>query len=104
MCDGDDDDGTNEPEPREKLEELPPARKKEIQEIQKAINAENERVGELSSKLFQKHGRMERKRDPGAGACVTDTSTLAGRRALRSGSSHWLPCWALKSLSLVTST
>lgn len=30
---------------------------------------------------------MERKRDPGTGACVTDTSTLAGRRALRPGSS-----------------
>ncbi|XP_016052419.1 PREDICTED: WD repeat-containing protein 60 [Miniopterus natalensis] len=55
-----DDDSTNEPEPREKTEELPPARKKEIQEIQNAINAENERIGELSSKLFQKHGRVER--------------------------------------------
>ncbi|ELK19038.1 WD repeat-containing protein 60 [Pteropus alecto] len=87
VCDGDEDDGTNELESREKLEELPPARKKEIQEIQKAINAENERVGDLSSKLFQKHGRTERKRDPGTGACVTDASTLAGRRALRSGSS-----------------
>ncbi|XP_036086479.1 WD repeat-containing protein 60 isoform X4 [Rousettus aegyptiacus] len=68
VCDGDDDDGTNEPESREKLEELPPARKKEIQEIQKAINAENERVGALSSKLLQKHGRTERQRGPGKDA------------------------------------
>ncbi|KAK1335312.1 hypothetical protein QTO34_004897 [Cnephaeus nilssonii] len=63
-----DDDSTNEPEPSEKIEELPPARKKEIQEIQNAINAENERVGELSSKLFQKQGRSEREREPGADA------------------------------------
>ncbi|XP_059567282.1 cytoplasmic dynein 2 intermediate chain 1 isoform X6 [Myotis daubentonii] len=63
-----DDDSTNEPEPREKMEELPPARKKEIQEIQNAINAENERIGELSSKLFQKQGRSEREREPGADA------------------------------------
>ncbi|XP_036284770.1 cytoplasmic dynein 2 intermediate chain 1 isoform X1 [Pipistrellus kuhlii] len=63
-----DDDSTNEPEPSEKIEELPPGRKKEIQEIQNAINAENERVGELSSKLFQKQGRSEREREPGADA------------------------------------
>ncbi|XP_039692752.1 cytoplasmic dynein 2 intermediate chain 1 isoform X4 [Pteropus medius] len=77
VCDGDDDDGTNELESREKLEELPPARKKEIQEIQKAINAENERVGDLSSKLFQKHGRTERKRDPG-----TDTNSSSSRASV----------------------
>lgn len=57
----------NEPEPSEKVEELPPARKKEIQEIQNAINAENERIGELSLKLFQKQGRLEHEREPGAG-------------------------------------
>ncbi|KAM9229891.1 cytoplasmic dynein 2 intermediate chain 1 [Dugong dugon] len=59
ICDGDDDDSSNEHESKEKIEELPPARKKEIQEIQKAINAENERIGELSLKQFQKQGRME---------------------------------------------
>ncbi|ELK37998.1 WD repeat-containing protein 60 [Myotis davidii] len=68
-----DDDSTNEPEPKEKMEELPPARKKEIQEIQNAINAENERIGELSSKLFQKQGRSEREREPGADANSSPT-------------------------------
>jgi len=41
-------------EPKEKIEELPLARRKEIQEIQKAINAENERISELSCRLSQK--------------------------------------------------
>uniref|UniRef100_G3TF59 Cytoplasmic dynein 2 intermediate chain 1 n=1 Tax=Loxodonta africana TaxID=9785 RepID=G3TF59_LOXAF len=59
ICDGDDDDSNNEYELKEKIEELPPASKKEIQEIQKAINAENERISELSLKQFQKQGRME---------------------------------------------
>ncbi|XP_036103429.1 WD repeat-containing protein 60 isoform X2 [Molossus molossus] len=68
VCDGDDDNSTNEPESREKTEELSPARKKEIQEIQNAINAENERIGKLSSKLFQKQGRMEHEKDPGTDA------------------------------------
>ncbi|KAF5911424.1 hypothetical protein HPG69_004345 [Diceros bicornis minor] len=67
VCDGDDDDSTNEPESREKIEELPLARKREIQEIQKAINAENERIGELSLKLFQKQGRVECERASGLG-------------------------------------
>lgn len=58
VCDGDD-DSNNETESKENIEELPPARKKEIQEIQKAINAENERVGELSLKLSQKQGRVD---------------------------------------------
>ncbi|XP_070122228.1 cytoplasmic dynein 2 intermediate chain 1 isoform X2 [Equus caballus] len=62
VCDGDDDDSTNEPELREKVQELPLARKKEIQEIQKAISAENERIGELSLKLSQKQGLMDRER------------------------------------------
>ncbi|XP_058390293.1 cytoplasmic dynein 2 intermediate chain 1 isoform X3 [Diceros bicornis minor] len=68
VCDGDDDDSTNEPESREKIEELPLARKREIQEIQKAINAENERIGELSLKLFQKQGRVECERASGLDA------------------------------------
>uniref|UniRef100_A0A9L0KIW8 Uncharacterized protein n=1 Tax=Equus asinus TaxID=9793 RepID=A0A9L0KIW8_EQUAS len=68
VCDGDDDDSTNEPELREKIEELPLARKKEIQEIQKAINAENERIGELSLKLSQKQGLMDRERASGPDA------------------------------------
>ncbi|XP_077007770.1 cytoplasmic dynein 2 intermediate chain 1 isoform X3 [Tamandua tetradactyla] len=64
ICDGDDDDGSNnEHDSKEKIEELPLARKKEIQEIQKAINAENERIGELSLKGFQKQGRMECERE-----------------------------------------
>ncbi|XP_008572194.1 PREDICTED: WD repeat-containing protein 60 [Galeopterus variegatus] len=58
VCDGDDDDSNEEPASKDKTEDLPPARKKEIQEIQKAINAENERIGELSSKLFQKQGQI----------------------------------------------
>ncbi|XP_034496051.1 WD repeat-containing protein 60 isoform X1 [Ailuropoda melanoleuca] len=62
VCDGED-DSSNELEPKEKIEELPPARKKEIQEIQKAINAENERVGKLSCKLSQKQGLLEGERD-----------------------------------------
>ncbi|XP_075406276.1 cytoplasmic dynein 2 intermediate chain 1 isoform X2 [Tenrec ecaudatus] len=59
ICDGDDGDSDNELESKETIEELPPARKKEIQEIQKAINAENERIGELSLKRFQKQGGIE---------------------------------------------
>uniref|UniRef100_A0A671FA20 Uncharacterized protein n=1 Tax=Rhinolophus ferrumequinum TaxID=59479 RepID=A0A671FA20_RHIFE len=53
VCDGEEDDNTSEPESGDKVEELPLARKREIQEIQKAIDAENERIGELSSKLLQ---------------------------------------------------
>ncbi|TKC33550.1 hypothetical protein EI555_020247, partial [Monodon monoceros] len=67
VCDGDDDDVAHEPESEETAEELPLARRREIQEIQKAIHAENERVGELSSKLFEKQGRTERGRGPGPG-------------------------------------
>uniref|UniRef100_A0A667HQM0 Cytoplasmic dynein 2 intermediate chain 1 n=1 Tax=Lynx canadensis TaxID=61383 RepID=A0A667HQM0_LYNCA len=62
VCDGDD-DVSNELEPKEKIEELPLARKKEIQEIQEAINAENERIGELSCKLSQKRGLTEGERE-----------------------------------------
>ncbi|KAM4874645.1 cytoplasmic dynein 2 intermediate chain 1 isoform 2-T2 [Thomomys bottae] len=59
VCDGDDDESSYDPDSQEKSEELPLAQKREIQEIQKAINAENERIGELSSKRFPKHSRME---------------------------------------------
>ncbi|KAK2505110.1 hypothetical protein MC885_014494 [Smutsia gigantea] len=72
VCDGEDNDSANEPEPKEKTEELPPARKKEIQEIQKAINAENERIGELSFKPFQKQGLM-------AGARESDVNSSPSR-------------------------
>ncbi|XP_028629029.1 WD repeat-containing protein 60 isoform X2 [Grammomys surdaster] len=65
VCDGDD-DSNNEHETKEKAEELPPAQKREIQEIQKAISAENERVGELSLKLFQKQSRTEYTKEPRA--------------------------------------
>lgn len=66
LCDGDD-DSYNEHDPKEKAEELPLAQKREIQEIQKAISAENERVGELSLKLLQKQGRMDYAKEPWAG-------------------------------------
>ncbi|XP_036987801.2 cytoplasmic dynein 2 intermediate chain 1 isoform X2 [Artibeus jamaicensis] len=75
VCDGDDDDDddrTNEPESREKAEELPPARRKEIQDVQDAIDAENERVGELASKL--KPRRTEPEKDP-----ETDANSSSSR-------------------------
>ncbi|XP_051033791.1 cytoplasmic dynein 2 intermediate chain 1 [Phodopus roborovskii] len=59
LCDGDDDSNNEPDDSKEKAEELPLAQKREIQEIQKAISAENERVGELSLKRLQKQGRME---------------------------------------------
>ncbi|XP_048641432.1 cytoplasmic dynein 2 intermediate chain 1 isoform X6 [Marmota marmota marmota] len=65
VCDGDD-DSSNEPESTEKPEELPLAQKREIQEIQKAIYAENERLGELSSELLRKQGLAEGPGDPRA--------------------------------------
>ncbi|XP_029776687.1 WD repeat-containing protein 60 [Suricata suricatta] len=58
VCEGED-DSSGEPEPKENIEELPLARRKEIQEIQRAINAENERVGEVSCKLSQRRGLVE---------------------------------------------
>lgn len=67
VCDGDD-DSNNEHEAKEKADELPLAQKREIQEIQKAISAENERVGELSLKMFQKQGRAENTKEPWADA------------------------------------
>ncbi|XP_053409594.1 cytoplasmic dynein 2 intermediate chain 1 isoform X3 [Nycticebus coucang] len=62
VCDGDE-DSSPEPELGGKLDELLPAQKREIEEIQKAISAENERIGELSSKLFQKQGGTECERE-----------------------------------------
>lgn len=70
ICDGDDDGSTNEMEPKEKGEELSPAKQKEIQEIQKAINAENERIGELSLKLLRKQGPGDSEQESGAGVCL----------------------------------
>ncbi|XP_071071486.1 cytoplasmic dynein 2 intermediate chain 1 isoform X3 [Dasypus novemcinctus] len=80
ICDGDDDDDSNnEHESKEKIEELPPARKREIQEIQKAINAENERIGELSLKRFQKQGRMECEKESGTDAnCSPSRAPVCG--------------------------
>ncbi|XP_011927687.1 PREDICTED: WD repeat-containing protein 60 isoform X2 [Cercocebus atys] len=77
VCDSDDDESSNEPESREKMEELPLAQKKEIQEIQRAINAENERIGKLSLKLFQKQGRTEFEKEP-----RTDTSSSPSRASV----------------------
>ncbi|XP_051008441.1 cytoplasmic dynein 2 intermediate chain 1 [Acomys russatus] len=77
VCDGDD-DSYNEHDAEEKAEELPPAQRREIQEIQKAISAENERVGELSLKLFQKQGRMECAKEPWADANGSTSRTPVG--------------------------
>ena len=80
VCDGDD-DSNNEHEVKERAEELPLAQKREIQEIQKAISAENERVGELSLKMFQKQSRTEYTKEPGAGmhrdACSWETCSVS---------------------------
>ncbi|XP_032160427.1 WD repeat-containing protein 60 isoform X2 [Mustela erminea] len=73
VCDGD--DSSEELEAREKIEELPLARKKEIQEVQKAINAENERVSELSCRLAQKQGPPEGERDSKTGALGSPART-----------------------------
>ncbi|XP_054996946.1 cytoplasmic dynein 2 intermediate chain 1 isoform X2 [Sorex araneus] len=71
VCDGDDDESTNEAESKEKCEELPPAKRKEIQEIQKAINAENERISELSLKLLRKHAHLDGEQESGAEASTS---------------------------------
>jgi len=76
VCDGDD-DSFNELEPKEKIEELPLARRKEIQEIQKAINAENERISELSCRLSQKPGLLEGERDSRTGSRIRLSGRLA---------------------------
>ncbi|KAM9698452.1 cytoplasmic dynein 2 intermediate chain 1 isoform 9-T9 [Dama dama] len=75
VCDGADDCGADEPREGEAAEELPPARRREIQEIQKAILAENQRVGELSSKLPEKHGCPECAGGPGPDANSSPSKT-----------------------------
>ncbi|EPY89240.1 WD repeat-containing protein 60 [Camelus ferus] len=71
VCDGDEDSGLDALESAEMAEELPPARRREIEEIRKAIHAENERVGELSPKLLESPGRVERGRGAGPGATAS---------------------------------
>ncbi|XP_030405978.1 WD repeat-containing protein 60 isoform X5 [Gopherus evgoodei] len=59
----DDDDEDNDSEARdseERLREIPVSKKSEIEEIQRAINAENERIGTLLPKQIQK----EREKEP----------------------------------------
>lgn len=75
VCDGADDGGADEPREGEAAEELPPARRREIREIQKAILAENQRVGELSSKLLEKHGCPARAGGPGPDANSSPSKT-----------------------------
>ncbi|XP_010961282.1 cytoplasmic dynein 2 intermediate chain 1 isoform X5 [Camelus bactrianus] len=75
VCDGDEDSGLDALESAEMAEELPPARRREIEEIRKAIHAENERVGELSPKLLESPGRVERGRGAGPGANNSPSQT-----------------------------
>ncbi|ELW69816.1 WD repeat-containing protein 60 [Tupaia chinensis] len=65
VCDGDNDGSNSEPECRDKMGELPLAQKKEVQEVQRAIDAENERIGGLSLKLFQKQSPVDGERESG---------------------------------------
>uniref|UniRef100_A0A8C3X1Q1 Cytoplasmic dynein 2 intermediate chain 1 n=1 Tax=Catagonus wagneri TaxID=51154 RepID=A0A8C3X1Q1_9CETA len=78
ICDGDS-AGADEPGSGGAVEELPPARRREIQEIQRAIHAENARIGQLSPRLWEKQGQPERARGPGPGTC----EGAGGSRALR---------------------
>ncbi|CAM4522339.1 unnamed protein product [Lepidochelys olivacea] len=58
----DDDDEDNDSEARdseERLREIPVSKKSEIEEIQRAINAENERIGTLLPKQIQKEHEKE---------------------------------------------
>ncbi|XP_037746990.1 cytoplasmic dynein 2 intermediate chain 1 isoform X7 [Chelonia mydas] len=71
----DDDDEDNESEARdseERLREIPVSKKSEIEEIQRAINAENERIGTLLPKQIQKEHEkepnMERQDSPARGS------------------------------------
>ncbi|XP_072820139.1 cytoplasmic dynein 2 intermediate chain 1 isoform X3 [Vicugna pacos] len=75
VCDGDEDSGLDALESAEMAEELPPARRREIEEIRKAIHAENERVGELSLKLLESPGQVERGRGAGPGANNSPSQT-----------------------------
>ncbi|XP_039380626.1 cytoplasmic dynein 2 intermediate chain 1 isoform X4 [Mauremys reevesii] len=74
----DDDDEDNDSEARvseERLREIPVSKKSEIEEIQRAINAENERIGTLLPKQIQKEcekepnvDRTERQDSPARGS------------------------------------
>ncbi|XP_043365572.1 cytoplasmic dynein 2 intermediate chain 1 isoform X6 [Dermochelys coriacea] len=71
----DDDDEDNDSEARdseERLREIPVSKKSEIEEIQRAINAENERIGTLLPKQIQKEhekeSNMERQDSPARGS------------------------------------
>ncbi|XP_074802361.1 cytoplasmic dynein 2 intermediate chain 1 isoform X3 [Natator depressus] len=71
----DDDDEDNDSEARdseERLREIPVSKKSEIEEIQRAINAENERIGTLLPKQIQKEHEkepnMERQDSPARGS------------------------------------
>uniref|UniRef100_A0A8D0Q6P8 Cytoplasmic dynein 2 intermediate chain 1 n=1 Tax=Sus scrofa TaxID=9823 RepID=A0A8D0Q6P8_PIG len=74
VCSGDD-VGADEPESGEAVEELPPARRREIQEIQRAIHAENERIGQLSSRLLEKQDQPVQARGPGPDANSSPSKT-----------------------------
>ncbi|XP_068828855.1 cytoplasmic dynein 2 intermediate chain 1 [Capricornis sumatraensis] len=75
VCDGADDGGADEPKEGAAAEEPPPARRREILEIQKAILAENQRVGELSSELLEKRGCPARAGGPGPDANSSPSKT-----------------------------
>uniref|UniRef100_A0A4X2KJZ4 Dynein 2 intermediate chain 1 n=1 Tax=Vombatus ursinus TaxID=29139 RepID=A0A4X2KJZ4_VOMUR len=62
--DNDDDNGGAEEQIKKRDEEIPLARKMEIQEIQRAINAENERIGILPSKRIQKQFQTDLEKEP----------------------------------------
>uniref|UniRef100_A0A8C3X2H8 Cytoplasmic dynein 2 intermediate chain 1 n=1 Tax=Catagonus wagneri TaxID=51154 RepID=A0A8C3X2H8_9CETA len=74
ICDGDS-AGADEPGSGGAVEELPPARRREIQEIQRAIHAENARIGQLSPRLWEKQGQPERARGPGPDANSSPSKT-----------------------------
>ncbi|XP_047619116.1 cytoplasmic dynein 2 intermediate chain 1 isoform X2 [Phacochoerus africanus] len=74
VCSGDD-VGADEPESGEAVEELPPARRREIQEIQRAIHAENERIGQLSSRLLETQDQPVQARGPGPDANSSPSKT-----------------------------
>ncbi|XP_074123398.1 cytoplasmic dynein 2 intermediate chain 1 isoform X2 [Sminthopsis crassicaudata] len=58
------DGGYTEDHRKERDEEIPLARKMEIQEIQRAIHAENERIGTLPSRQIQKQFQSEFEKEP----------------------------------------
>ncbi|KAM5280121.1 LOW QUALITY PROTEIN: cytoplasmic dynein 2 intermediate chain 1-like [Ctenodactylus gundi] len=82
VCDGDD-DSLSESESKGEPDSLPPVCKREVQEVQKAINAENKRVGELSSKLFQKQSCTECDRNSRASTYVNADHWTRSTKLLR---------------------